>query len=181
MDEETTAAVKQEEGEHCPVELFIVKQKHKLCDSILNEKRVFVPAPYEEFPENIGQRFSLLWATSYTRKTPGFCSLLYLFTRRVSNCGITFCAGALLGLIYAGRDAGSTYYPKALLCTMTMGLCSMQASLRPFGAEKTQYFRECSTSVGSISGQVAYFIGKNVADLITIASMPLSFLISVSG
>ena len=170
-----------------------MKQKHKLCDSILNEKRVFVPAPYEEFPENIGQRFSLLWATSYTRKTPGFCSLLYLFTRRgyqqnyreisllVSNCGITFCAGALLGLIYAGRDAGSTYYPKALLCTMTMGLCSMQASLRPFGAEKTQYFRECSTSVGSISGQVAYFIGKNVADLITIASMPLSFLISVSG
>jgi hypothetical protein len=95
-----------------------------------------------------------------------------------SNCLITFIAGALLGLIYASKD--EEFYAKSMLCTMCMGLCSVQAHLRCFGAEKTQYFRECSTNIGEFSGQVAYFVGKNLADSVTLFSLPLTFLIAVS-
>lgn len=58
------------------------------------------------------------------------------------------------------------------LVSLSIGFTAMTAALKCFGLEKVIFWREASSGVN----KVAYFIGKNIAQLVNIALAPIVFL-----
>mmetsp|Transcript_36121 Transcript_36121/g.58386 ORF Transcript_36121/g.58386 Transcript_36121/m.58386 type:complete len:1258 (+) Transcript_36121:130-3903(+) len=80
-------------------------------------------------------------------------------------------AGILIGFI--NRGGGLTEIPNsAFLVTLGNTLLAMQQALRLFGNEQTVYWREASWGVD----RFAYFLGKNLANLIWLGIAPALFL-----
>ncbi|KAG0609196.1 hypothetical protein M758_8G165400 [Ceratodon purpureus] len=139
------------------------------------------------------QKFAVIWdgieaALSRVndlsgRRTPGFFRQLRIILHRVGKQRfrearlhvqdyiILLIAGACLGVLSNMKDInlGSQGYHFTVIA---LALLTMIASLRTFSVDKLQYWRESASGVN----RVAFFIAKDMADLVNVVLRPLIYL-----
>ena len=106
------------------------------------------------------------------RSRPGFCTQFGVFFGRgllqqARSMGtmtidffLFFTAGSAIGVTFSAPTIGKNF-DIAMMFGMAIGFCSILSSLRTFGAEKTNFWRESARGVD----RAAYFFGKNLSDV----------------
>ena len=106
------------------------------------------------------------------RSRPGFCTQFGVFFGRgllqqARSMGtmtidffLFFTAGSAIGVTFSAPTIENNFNV-AMMFGMAIGFCSIISSLRTFGAEKTNFWRESARGVD----RAAYFFGKNLSDV----------------
>lgn len=117
------------------------------------------------------------------RRTAGFFLQVWMFFARALqqkarhpitvalDLSLVFVAGLVLGVLFS-EPLLKKVTTANLLTTICVGMTTGASSVRVFGGELTQFRREAASGIS----RVAYFLGKNIAELPMLILTPVMFL-----
>ena len=97
---------------------------------------------------------------------------------KMADMSFAIAAALIVGGIYRTKlqEVGNAMTSTLLFSSMTLGVVTTVAGLRPFGVERMVYWREASSGVSTLS----YFVSKNLVFLIDIVALPFLYTVAFS-